>query len=111
MSAKWMPQSGIDALISQIEHGVVFGYFTNNPFTDKQLLNAFMLQTAGAKCYGQWLKDWRARPADQQTYPEAKIFLYTAHIQWGQESRGANFGFGGNAQVYDADTDNIGNDN
>ena len=61
MSAKWMPQSGIDALIAQIEHGVVFGYFTNNPFTDKQLLNAFMLQITGAKCCGQWLKDWRAR--------------------------------------------------
>ena len=32
MKAKWTPQQGIDALVTQIEHGVTFAYFTNNPF-------------------------------------------------------------------------------
>ena len=52
MKAKWTPQQGIDALITQIEHGVTFVYFTNNAFTDKQLLNAFMLHITNAGCYG-----------------------------------------------------------
>jgi len=57
MEAKWKPLQGIDALIAQIEHGVTFAFFTNNPFTDKQLANAFMLQIGNAGCYGAWLKD------------------------------------------------------
>ena len=43
METKWLPQQCIDALITQIEHGVIFTYFTDNPLTDQQLVNAFML--------------------------------------------------------------------
>ena len=111
MKAKWMPQQDIDALVTQIEHGVIFAYFTNNPFTDKQLLNVFMLHITDAGCYGHWLKDWRAKGPNQQMYATAKGFWRNAHIQWMKETRGSTCGYGLNAQVYDADTKNIdGND-
>ena len=107
MKAKWMPQQGIDALITQVEHGVTFAFFTNNPFTDKQLLNVFILHISRAGCYSSWLKDWRRRPENQKTYAMAKAFWHAAHIQWMKESKGQTFGYGLNAQTYDADTDNV----
>ena len=110
MKAKWTPQQGVDALITQIEHGVTFAYFTNDPFTDKQLLNAFMLHITNAGCYGHWLKDWRGKPADQQTYATVKGYWQNAHIQRCKETRGSTSGYGLNAQVYVTDTDNVDND-
>ena len=47
---------------------------------------------------------------NQQTYATAKRFCRNAHIQWMKETRGSTFGYGLNAQVYDADTDNIDGD-
>ena len=110
MKAKWMPQQGIDALITKVEHGVTFAFFTNNPFTDKQLLNVFILHISRAGCYSSWLKDWRAKPENQKTYANAKLFWHAAHIQWMKESKGQTFGYGLNAQTYDADTDNVDDD-
>ena len=72
MEAKWKPQQGIDALIAQIEHGVAFAFFTNNLFTDKQLVNTFMLQIGNTGCYGPYLKDWRAHNDDNKEYVDAK---------------------------------------
>ena len=69
-----------------------------------------MLHISRAGCYSSWLKDWRARHANQQTYAAAKAFWQAAHIQWMKESKGSNFGYGLNAQVYDADTDNVNGD-
>ena len=50
------------------------------------------------------------RRNDQKTYAMAKAFWHAAHIQWMKESKGSNFGYGLNAQVYDADTDNVEDD-
>ena len=35
MKKKWLPSQGIEAPIYQIEQGMVFAHFTDNPFTDK----------------------------------------------------------------------------
>ena len=110
LEAKWMPQSGIDALITQIEHGVIFAYFTNNPFTDKQLVNAFMLQITNAGVYSHWIKEWRQRDDNDKTYRDAKNFWQAAHIQWMQEARAGDLGYGLNAQTYDADADDVDDD-
>ena len=107
LAAKWLPQKGIDALVTQIEHGVIFAFFTNNPFSDKQLVNAFMLQITNAGVYSHWIKEWRQRDEADKSYQDAKTFWQAAHIQWMQEARAGDLGYGLNAQTYDADADAV----
>ena len=97
MKKKWLPSQGMEALIYQIEQGMVFAYFTQNPFIDKQLVSAFMLQIIGAGVYALHLKDWRARGESNMNFVGAKEFWKKYHIQMQQDCAGRSFGFDLNA--------------
>ena len=51
MRKAWKPQWGMEALIHQIEDGTIFAHFTQNPYSDKQLVSLFMYQINNADVY------------------------------------------------------------
>ena len=81
MRKAWKPQQGIEALIHQIEEGTIFAHFTQNPFSDKQLVSLFMFQINNAGVHQDYQRLWRARDKSHKTLVNCKDFWRNAHIQ------------------------------
>ena len=97
MRKTWKPHMGMEALIHQIEEGTIFAHFTQNPYSDKQLVSLFMYQVNNAGVYQDYMRMWRNRDDERKTLVHCKDFWRNAHIQWRQDNVGRNFGYGLNA--------------
>jgi len=97
MHKTWKPHMGMEALIHQIEEGTIFAHFTQNPYSDKQLVSLFMYQVNNAGVYQDYMRMWRNRDDERKTLVHCKDFWRNAHIQWRQDNVGRNFGYGLNA--------------
>ena len=79
MKQKYDPNQPIDILFKQIELAVEFAITGNAPFTATQIVNTAFLLLLGTGVYEDECKEWKRRPAAQQTWNNFKTDFMLAY--------------------------------
>ena len=98
MHAEWTPTDGFEKLVTQINIGVMYAQYVDNPIPDKEMVDTFIMVIMKCDLFNTSYEKWHARPDKSKTWTEATVFRneevnlkHTCKVTVG------HYGFGGNA--------------
>jgi hypothetical protein len=101
MNNPWDPVTqDVALLIKRIRDASIYGFFTNKPIPDHDLLTAGERAIVNTGLFSNEYAEWVSRPIADRTWNDFETFWTEKYDLWCETSRtAAQAGFGGNATI------------
>ena len=74
MMAPWAPHQGFNALARQIDDGIMFSNFAQNPLSNKDIENMLLIVIKGCGFLAAEYKEWKGLAPTERTWTKAKTW-------------------------------------
>ena len=86
MNEPYNPNMPFECLIEQVQDAVDYAAHAGSPYTAKQILGTAYDLVFNTGMFYNDLRDWRRKPAADQTWTNFKTFMTARHSDWREEN-------------------------